>query len=127
MYSKTCVKRPLSKRPKFVFQYHMSLKAGQKYCKCSQYFRPSLSYHLSLRPLFFLFLSGRVTQVLLYIQAVNARGRLCIYAGESEYSLVAYVITNCIYWPNMFSCSKKKIKNQIPLLCIGLRYIWAST
>ena len=32
-----------------------------------QYFRPSLSYHLSLRPLFCLFLSGRFTQVLLYI------------------------------------------------------------
>ena len=32
-----------------------------------QYFRPSLSYHLSLRPLFCLFLSGRFTQVLLYV------------------------------------------------------------
>ena len=32
-----------------------------------QYFRPSLSYNLSLRPLFCLFLSGRFTQVLLYV------------------------------------------------------------
>ena len=32
-----------------------------------QYFRPSLSYHLSLRPLFCLFLSGRLRQVLLYL------------------------------------------------------------
>ena len=31
-----------------------------------QYFRPSLSYHLSLRSLFCLFLSGRLRQVLLY-------------------------------------------------------------
>ena len=31
-----------------------------------QYFQPSLSYHLSLRPYFCLFLSGRFTQVLLY-------------------------------------------------------------
>ena len=31
-----------------------------------QYFRPSLSYHLSLRSLFYLFLSGRLRQVLLY-------------------------------------------------------------
>ena len=31
-----------------------------------QYFQPSLSYHLSLRSLFSLFLSGRFTQVLLY-------------------------------------------------------------
>ena len=28
-YSKTCVKRPLSKRPKIVFQYQLSLNAGQ--------------------------------------------------------------------------------------------------
>ena len=32
-----------------------------------QYFQPSLRYHLSLRTLFCLFLSGRFTQVLLYI------------------------------------------------------------
>ena len=28
-YSKTCVKRPLSKRPKFGFQNQLSLNAGQ--------------------------------------------------------------------------------------------------
>ena len=33
-----------------------------------KYFRPSLSYHLSLRSLFCLFLSGHFTQVLLYLQ-----------------------------------------------------------
>ena len=32
----------------------------------AQYFRPSLSYRLSLRSLFCLFLSGRLRQVLLY-------------------------------------------------------------
>ena len=32
-----------------------------------QYFRPSLSYHFPLRPLFCLFLSGRLKQVLLYL------------------------------------------------------------
>ena len=31
-----------------------------------QYFRPSLSYHVSLRSLFYLFLSGHFTQALLY-------------------------------------------------------------
>ena len=31
-----------------------------------QYFRPALSYHLSLRSVFCLFLSGRLRQVLLY-------------------------------------------------------------
>ena len=32
-YSKTCVKWPLSKRPKFGFQDQLSLNAGQKYCR----------------------------------------------------------------------------------------------
>ena len=32
-YSKTCVKRPLSKRPKIVFRYQLKLNAGQKYCR----------------------------------------------------------------------------------------------
>ena len=59
-YSKTCVKRPLPKRPQIGFQYQLSLNAGQKHCICSkgsilQYFPPSLSKHLSLRPLFCLF------------------------------------------------------------------------
>ena len=48
----------------------LALNAGQKYCRMLQgilqYFGPSLSYHLSLRSLFCLFLSGHFTQVLLY-------------------------------------------------------------
>ena len=35
-YSKTCVKLPLSKRPKIVFQDQLSLNAGQKYCRMLQ-------------------------------------------------------------------------------------------
>ena len=60
------------RRPKIGFQVRLSLNAGQKYCRMPQesilqYFPPSLSYHLSLRSLFCLFLSGHFTQVLLYI------------------------------------------------------------
>ena len=33
LHSKTCVKRPLSKRPKIGFQDQLSLNAGQKYCR----------------------------------------------------------------------------------------------
>ena len=36
MYSKTCVKRPLSKRPNIGFQGQLSLNAGQKYCRMLQ-------------------------------------------------------------------------------------------
>ena len=68
---KTCHKWPLQRRPIIDFQDRLSLNAGQKYCRMlqesiQQYFQPSLSYHLSLRPLFCLFLSGRLRQVLLY-------------------------------------------------------------
>ena len=51
-YSKTCVKQPMSKRQHIDFQDPLSLHTGQKYCRMLkesilQYFRPSLSYHLS--------------------------------------------------------------------------------
>ena len=36
LYSKTCVKRPFSKRPKIGFQDQLSLNAGQKYCRMLQ-------------------------------------------------------------------------------------------
>ena len=36
-YSKTCVKRPHSKRLKIGFQDHLSLNAGQKYCRMLQW------------------------------------------------------------------------------------------
>ena len=36
MYSKTCVKQPLSKRPKIGFQDQLLLNAGQKYCRMLQ-------------------------------------------------------------------------------------------
>ena len=76
--NKATVKPVLSghskRRPKFGFQNRLSLNAGQKYCRMLQesilqYFRPSLSYHLPLRPLFSLVLSGRLRQVLLYFKA----------------------------------------------------------
>ena len=35
-YSRTCVKRPLSKRPKIGFQDQLSLNAGQKSCRMLQ-------------------------------------------------------------------------------------------
>ena len=37
MDSKTCEKRPLSKRPKIGFQTQLSLNAGQKYCRMLQW------------------------------------------------------------------------------------------
>ena len=62
LYSKTCLKRPLNKYQKLVFKTDDSLMQFESIAECTkgilQYFRPSLSYHLSLSPLFCLFLSG---------------------------------------------------------------------
>ena len=70
-YSKTCVKWPLSKRPKIGFQDQYSLMQVKSIAECSkesilQYFQPSFNYHLSLRSLFCVFLRGCFTQALLY-------------------------------------------------------------
>ena len=59
------------RRPKIGFQDWLSLNAGQKYCRMLsrsilQYFPPSFTSTICLRPLFCLFLSGRLRQVLLY-------------------------------------------------------------
>ena len=55
-YNKTCVKRPLSKRQKWLPR-PINVNAAQNYCRLLriilQYFRPSFSYQLSLRSLFY--------------------------------------------------------------------------
>ena len=69
------VKRVLSgtqkEHHKLVFNTNYRLMQVKSIAECSngsilQYFRPSLSYHFPLRPLFCLFLSGCFRQVLLY-------------------------------------------------------------
>ena len=76
-YSKTSVKLPLSRRPKMVFKTDYRLMRIKSIAACTkrsimQYVRPSLSYQLSLRDLFCLFLSGRLTQVLLYMDFLTS-------------------------------------------------------
>ena len=84
-YSKTCLKQPLSKRPKICFQTNYRLMQVKSIVECSmgsilQYFRPSLIYHLPLRSLFCLFLSGRLRQVLLYFVStkISCLAQICV-------------------------------------------------
>ena len=70
LYSKTCVKRPLSKDRKIVFQGQLLLYAGQKYCRMLQGEHSAMlltfiKLPVVIKILFCLFLSGRFTQVLL--------------------------------------------------------------
>ena len=67
-YSITCVKWPLSKRPKIGFQDQLLLNAGQKYCRMLKEEHSAihstfikLPLILSFRSLFCLLLSGRYT------------------------------------------------------------------
>ena len=60
------------RRPKIRFKDWLWLNAGHKCCRMLQesilqYFRPSLGYHLSLRPWCYLFLSGCLRLNLLYV------------------------------------------------------------
>ena len=66
------------RRPKLVFKTNYRLMQVKSIAECSpcnilQYVLPSFSYHLSLRSMFCLFLSGHVRQVLLYILACIKR------------------------------------------------------
>ena len=67
-YSKTSVKGPLLKKTENWFRL-MQVKSIAECSKGSilHYFQHSLSYHLYLRTLICLFLSGSFTQVLLYV------------------------------------------------------------
>ena len=105
-YSKTCVKWPLSTIPKIVFQdqyYRLMQVKSIGIAECSkgnilQYFRPLLGCHLSLRSLFYLFLSGCSTQVLLY----------CEKNYDSDVNNNRKAMTSC-------SCTGKLIMhNRIP-------------
>ena len=71
LYSKTCENGHSQKDRKLFFKTNYHLMRVKSIAECSkgsilQYFRPSLSYHLSLRHFFFLFLSCYFAQVLLY-------------------------------------------------------------
>ena len=73
-YTKICVKRPLSKRQNIGFKTSYRIMQVKSIAECFlQYFRPSLSYHVSLTSLFCLYLSGYFTHVLLYSLKMSER------------------------------------------------------
>ena len=60
------------KDQKLVFRTDYSLMQVKSIAECSKrafFIRPALSYNLSLRPLFCLFLSGHLKQVLLHVKS----------------------------------------------------------
>ena len=83
-------------RPKLVFKTDYRLMQVKRFAECSkgsilQYFPPSLSYHLPLRPLFCLFLSGCLRQVFLYLKTYQ-------HHVASQDSLSLLKCKNLWYW-----------------------------
>ena len=68
MYSKTCLKRPLSKRPKTGFQDQLSLNDGQKYCRMLQ--REHSAMLLTFIKLPFFSLRSFVLSIFVYLRQV---------------------------------------------------------
>ena len=75
----------------------MQVKSIAEYSPWSilQYFWPSLNYHLSLRPLFCLFLSGHLRQVLLYNKR-QVPYLICVYGKCFKISNTFLVLSNGI-------------------------------
>ena len=76
-YSKTCLKQPLSKRPKIGFQDQLSLDAGQKYCRMLQGEHSAILLAFIKLPFVIKIfvksiLSGRLRQVLLYTRLLGS-------------------------------------------------------
>ena len=81
IYSKICLNGHSHKEQKLVFKIIYSFMQVKRIAECSkgsilQYFRPSLTYHLSLRALFCLFLSDHLRRVFLH----------CTLLRQSRYS-----------------------------------------
>ena len=65
-----------------------------------QYFRPALSYHLPLRPSFYIFLGGRLKQVWLYV--AKTKGLFsCLFPVQLIYT------HDAAHWSVCFCCSMK--------------------
>ena len=106
---------------KLVFKTNYRLMQVKSIAECSkgsilQYFRPSLSYHLSLRSLFCLFLSCRFTQVLLYLDTA-----LTLYIPTDRPELFAclvIVVVSADFFQNYFfsrfsSRNTNKVSNSL--------------
>ena len=88
MYSKTCVKWPLSKRPKIGFQDQLLLNAGQKYCRMLQGEHSAILLTCIKLPFVInvFILSGRFTQVVhtVYNMGLNARKTTLLHVNNKS-------------------------------------------
>ena len=98
-YSKTCLKQ-VSKKPKLFFNTDYRLMQVKSIAECSngsilQYFQPALSCTFPFIPLFWLFLSGRLRQVLLYIDISSFQIQHVIVRPR----VLQYIVLSIFKWP----------------------------
>ena len=113
-YSKTCLKGHSQRRPKLVFKTDYCLMQVKSIAECSkrsilQYFGPSLSYYLSLRSLFCLFLRGRLRLVLLYLKfdfPISHQNHMSHLDGTVQYGKCSKISNNFLF---LFSKTEKTL------------------
>ena len=90
-----CLAAPEREDQYLFLRFNDRLMPFKSIAECShwsilQYFRPSLSYHLSVRYLFCLFLSGRLRQVLLHW------GLVVHFYSSSRYDIYKVYVENMV-------------------------------
>ena len=118
-YSKTCVKGPSSKRPNIGFQDQLSLNAGQKHCRIlslehSAKYWPSLSYHLSLKSLFCLFLVAILHLFYCILQTIWSnliRDHSDCFCDQISLECIWTYSKTCVNWPLKIDKTKMLMTN----------------
>ena len=92
-----------------MFSRQLLLNAGQKYCR--MLFQPSLSYQLPLRPLFSVFLSGRLKQVFCMCIRLKIAFLQFPMIGLKEQ------MPNCkvLYLIDLYSCYLNRNQNRLKI------------
>ena len=139
IYSKICVKRPLSKRPKIGFQDKLSLNAGQKYCRMLPMEHSAilltfikLTFVIKifvLSILEWLFYTGFTVHCLMkniqgfsYFFDVGVRGLLRVEFGEKSIWIIKSWedLSSLNYWENLISILDRFKRCKSVKCCTGL-------
>ena len=116
-YSKPVLSGHSKRRPKKGFQDRLSLNVGQMYRIILQYFRPSLSYHLSLKS-FILFLIGLLRHVGLLLWdsvVVNLLFIVTPIVGVCNCSRFCFTL---LYVQSSFAIILMEKRQLVALLCL---------
>ena len=99
-YSKTCVKQPLSRRPKIGFQDQLSLNAGQKYCRMLPLEHSAILLTLIQLPF--------IIKIVYFVYHLSLRYLFCpfliewpFYTGFTVYKGLTYLYQMLLYYSSI--------------------------